>query len=260
MKDVPKRPDPYWRPGPTRPVLPSDEVHVWLASLDLGRSRARKLEKALTADERKTAAGYRFQKDRDRFVIRRGLLRMILGRYLDLPPGQLQFCYSPYGKPALTPGLGTDWLHFNLSHSYGLALYAVTGSRRLGIDLERINAEIAKEKIAERFFSHADVETLRALPKTLQAEGFFCRWTHYEAFVKAKGEGLSAPLHQFEAPLASSNEDILLHVEPHDAVVWSLTALAPWPGYAAALCVEGEGWRLRRWSWQDEERIKSSPS
>src|SRR5437899_9699226 len=82
-------------------LLRNDEVHVWRDALDLKESHNRSLEQILSADERARANRLYFQKDREHFIIARGLLRVILGRYLNREPSQLRFCYNPYGKPAL---------------------------------------------------------------------------------------------------------------------------------------------------------------
>jgi len=148
-------------------------VHVWRAALDVPESQVRSLWDTLTADERQRAERYIFEKDRTHFVVARGLLRVLLGRYLRQDPPHLRFTYGPHGKPALATDTGRATLCFNVSHSHGLALYAVTRGREVGVDVERIRPEVAQEKIAERFFSPREVTVLRALPTPLQATAFF---------------------------------------------------------------------------------------
>ena len=115
---------------PARPLkLGSDEVHVWRASLDVTALQVQSLQQSLTGDERKRAVRFYFCKDREHFIAARGLLRLILGCYLDIEPAQLRFWYSPYGKPALASEFGKNRLRFNVSHSHGLALYAITWGR-----------------------------------------------------------------------------------------------------------------------------------
>ena len=148
-------------------------MHVWRAALDVPESQVRNLWDTLTADERQRAERYIFEKDRTHFVVARGLLRVLLGRYLRQDPPHLRFTYGPHGKPALATDTGRATLCFNVSHSHGLALYAVTRGREVGVDVERIRPEVAQEKIAERFFSPREVTVLRALPTPLQATAFF---------------------------------------------------------------------------------------
>lgn len=104
-----------------------------------------------------------------------------------MEPGQLRFSYSPHGKPGLAVGFRGRGVEFNLTHSHGLALFAITRGRRLGIDLEFMRPETANEQIAERFFSPWEVAALRALPKDLQTEAFFKCFTRKEAYLKARG-------------------------------------------------------------------------
>ncbi len=240
-----------WLYPPESLALADDEVHVWRAFLDLATEQVEDLYRSLTPDEQERAGRFRFQRDREHFIVARGVLRAILGRYLKVEPGQLHFRYSPYGKPALTGESGGETLRFNLSHSYGLALYAVARSREIGVDLEHIRADLASERMAEQFFSAREIAALRALPANVQTEAFFNCWTRKEAYVKARGKGLSLPLHQFDVSLAPGEPATLVSTrgDPLEASRWSLQALYPGPGYAATLAVEGHSWRLRCWQW-----------
>lgn len=230
-------------------TLQSDEVHVWRAVLDVPESQVRSLWYTLTAEERQRAERYIFEQDRTRFVVARGLLRVLLGGYLRQDPPHLCFTYGPHGKPALATDTGRAALRFNVSHSHGLALYAITHGREVGVDVERIRPEIAQEKIAERFFSPREVTVLRALPPLLQVPAFFACWTRKEAYIKAKGDGLTLPLDQFEVSLAPGEPAALLRTawDPQEAACWALQDLAPAPGYRAAVAVAGHDWRLTCW-------------
>src|SRR5207244_11453763 len=125
----------------------------------------------------------------------------------------------------------------------------------VGIDLEYIRAEVADEPIAERFFASREIAALIGLPAPLRAEGFFNCWTRKEAYIKARGEGLTIPLDAFEVSLAPEEPAALLRVDsdPAEASRWSLQALAPGPGYVAAIAVEGRDWQLRCWEWPLEK-------
>jgi 4'-phosphopantetheinyl transferase len=203
----------------------------------------------LSADEHERAERFRFRKDREHFIAARGLLRILLGRYLDLPPRQLSFSYSPYGKPQLAGVSGGAALRFNVSHSHGIALYAVALGREIGVDVEYIRREVVGESIAEHFFSAREVASLRALPAEMQPQAFFNCWTRKEAFIKAIGEGLSFPLDEFDVSLVPDEPAALLNTRngPLEAARWSLQALPVDEGYVAALAVEGHEWRLECW-------------
>jgi len=221
-------------------------VHVWQARLDQFAGRQGQMLELLSADERERAGRFHFADDRSHFIAARALLRTLLGRYLDLPPHQLSFTYGTYGKPALAGEGESRALRFNVSHSHGVALYAVARERDVGVDVEYVRREVVGESIAERFFSAREVATLRALPAEVQPQAFFNCWTRKEAFIKAKGEGLSFPLDRFEVSLDPKEPAALVSVrdDPREASRWSLQALPVEEGYAAALAVEGHAWRL----------------
>ncbi len=244
-------PSPSWDSPPKTLRLPSNAVHVWRASLVVPVSYLRTLEGTLTADECARAERFYFQEHRERFIAGRGLLRNILSRYLDSEPGQLRFRYNSYGKPALTAETGAEGFCFNLSHSYDTALYAVTHGREIGVDIERFRPDVEVEKLAERFFSPREAAVLRALPEDLRKEGFFNCWTRKEAYIKAEGEGMSIPLSAFDVSLTPGEPAALLRSQnsPQETSRWSLQALDPKPGYAAALAVKGHDWELTCWQW-----------
>jgi 4'-phosphopantetheinyl transferase len=243
-----------WDRPPAELALLSDEVHVWCAALEVTTSHLRYLQNMLSADELARASRFHFPKDRRRFIVARGVLRSLLGLYLGLEPRQLCFCYGAYGKPALVPTSGEAGLRFNVSHSHELALYAVTYGREIGVDIEYIRTNVSCEEIAERFFSSRERALLRTLPAPLKYDAFFHCWTRKEAYIKARGEGLSLPLDQFDVAFAPGEPAALLATRwaPREASRWVLRELTPGPGYAAALAVGGHGWRLACWQWPQE--------
>ena len=257
MKAAPiTSPVPQWRAPPETLVLGCDEVHVWRATLDQTQSQIQSFLHNLAADEQARAERFYFERDRERFIVARGVLRAILGGYLNQAPECLSFCYRSHGKPALAGESGGDVIRFNVSHSHGIALYAVTRGREVGIDLEHIRSDLVVEEIAERFFSRREVAMLRALPTEAQRQAFFRCWTRKEAYIKARGEGLSLPLDQFDVSLAPGEPAALLGTrpDPSEASRWSLQELIPTPGYVAALAVEGRGLSLACWQWPDPEQ------
>jgi len=248
--------DPAWNTPPPDMVLASDKVHVWRASLELTPTAILALRRTLAADELARVKRFHFTEDRTRFIAARGALRDILARYLGTEANQVCFRYSSHGKPSLAAGSQRGGqrkppLHFNLSHTSDLALVAIARGRRVGVDIESMRTDIAQDLIAARSFSPREQARLRALPIHLKAQGFFNCWTRKEAYIKARGEGLSLPLDQFDVSLAPGEPARLLHVEgdAEEASRWTLAELAPGPGYVAALVVEGHGWRLACWQW-----------
>ena len=240
-----------WDSAPKTVVLSNNAVHVWRASLHVSAAFLRTFERTLAVDERARAERFYFQKHREHFIAGRGLLRNILSRYLDREPDQLRFCYNSYGKPSLIEETGADGLCFNLSHSHGIALYALTRERELGVDIEYFRPDVEAEKLAERFFSPREAAVLHTLPEHLRKEGFFNCWTRKEAYIKAEGKGMSIPLSTFDVSLTPGEPAALLRTESHpqETARWSLKALNPEPGYAAALAVKGHDWELKCWQW-----------
>ena len=238
---------PCWDSPPSEVFASKNEVHVWRVSLD--ESRVTELRPTLSPDECARADRFHFERDRNRFIVARGSLRKILGRYLGKDPARLSFIYSQYGKPSLLAERAEDMVSFNLSHANELALIAVTRDRQIGVDIEFIRPEFASEEIAERFFSQTEVSALRALAAEMQSEAFFNCWTRKEAYVKALGEGMSMPLDQFNVSLAPGSAAALLGNlrDAREVLRWSLQELFPGPGYTAAVAVEGHGWELKCW-------------
>jgi len=227
--------------------LQPGEVHVWFARLDRTPARLTRMRTILSPDE--TARADRFYMDvhRNRFIAARALLRDLLASYLGQPPEAIRFEYNEWGKPALAPGLTAIDLRFNLSHSQDLAMYAFVLERDVGVDLEIIRAEVANERVAENFFSRREVETLRALPREHQVEGFYNCWTRKEAYVKARGPGLSIELDSFDVSLAPGAEAKILRGD--DKLGWSLVSFKPDHGCVAAMATQGSPLQIAEPRW-----------
>lgn len=235
---------PVWSSPPNQPVLDATDVHVWLVSLGQPAQIVEGLGRLLAADEQARANRFHFETDRRHFIVARGYLRTILGRYLQIAPAQVEFTYADHGKPQLASPLNE--LKFNLAHSGGLALYAFTRIGEVGVDIEHIRPEFTGGDIAERFFSVMEVDCLNRLPQVVRHQAFFNCWTRKEAFIKAKGMGLSLPLDQFDVTLAPDAPAALLRTgwDEDEAARWSLTAIDIEPGYAAAVAIESHGWQM----------------
>jgi 4'-phosphopantetheinyl transferase len=236
--------DPVWAIPPDELTLDDEDVHVWRVHLALSPRAIMALRRLLSSDELARAGRFRFAADRHRFVAARGALREILARYLNSEADQIRFRYSPHGKPTLggdSPrGLpARAQTHFSLSHGEDLALVAVARGRRIGVDVERIRSGISQDVIA-RCFSPRERSELHGLPPAQQTVAFFTCWTRKEAYLKARGEGLTVGLDQFTVSLSPGAPARLLHFEgdPAEASRWTLADLAPGRGWAAALAIE----------------------
>lgn len=213
-----------------------DDIHVWYAALDREDSVLGQLAATLSPDEKTRAERFRFAKDRNHFTVARGLLREFLAGYLQQSPASLEFSYGQHGKPALAGANASSGLGFNLSHSFGIAVFAFARDRNLGIDVERVQPESAGDDIARRFFSPREVSDMRSLPSESRAEAFFRCWTRKEAYIKALGTGLHTPLDSFSVSLLPSQPAQFLGGADS---CWHMAAFDPGEGYAAAVVYDG---------------------
>jgi len=231
--------------------LPENEVHLWRAPLQLAPADLARVEETLAPDERARAAGFRFAEDRRRFTAARGILREILGRYLRCAPARLVLSYTSSGKPALQSPPEAGALRFNVSHSDELALFAVVHNREIGVDIERIRRDFAWKEIAERFFTSQEVGMLSSLPVNARHEAFLKCWTRREAYLKARGEGLSERDGRFDVVITPQEHPAVFSVERglEEALQWSLKEIVDELGYVASLAVEGGTWTMKRCPW-----------
>lgn len=244
----------HWGPPPPHPGL-GEGVHVWCAPLNPPDDVVRRYRELLAPDEWARADRFRFDQHRRQFTVARGVLRTLLGRYLEVDPRRVEFRYGSHGKPELGGALAGSDLRFNVSHSGELALYAVSRGRELGVDIELVHPMDDGMEIAERFFSAAENVVFRSLAASAREEAFFNCWTRKEAYIKAVGEGLSFPLHAFDVSLAPGEPARLLGArDPEQAARWTLRELDPAPGYKAALVAEGDGWEVECWAWDGHRR------
>ncbi len=234
-----------WESPSSWPPLSDDEIHVWCVELDAAGEESA-LAAWLSAEERERASGLLSGAHQRRFVVARGMLRQLLGRYLGQAPDAVTFSRGAHGKPFLTEG----GLHFNVSHTHELALYAIAQSREVGVDVEWMRPQVAHEQIAARFFSLEEQEALAEVPDEDRRAAFYNIWTRKEAYVKARGDGIAAGLGTFAVSLGA--EAVLLRSdEGQDEVErWKLIALEPADGYGAALCGAGVDWQVQGWRWR----------
>jgi len=183
---------------------------------------------------------FRFLSDQSAFAFARAMLRTLLGGYLDVPPDRLSFHNSELGKPALRSPWSESHVHFNLSHTQGAVLVGVCLGRQIGADIELIREDFEVEDIATRFFSAQEQNALSEFaPGRARRQAFFRCWTRKEAWLKARGSGLSFPLRDFDVSIAAAESEVLLVTRPdaEEARRWLiLDGRAP-VGYAAAVAI-----------------------
>jgi len=223
--------------------LSRDEVHLWHVALD--EHAVESLQLLLNRAESVRANRFHFARDRNHFTVARAILRKLLSAYLRINTAEVTLSYGEMGKPSLDGH--SDEISFNLAHSGGGALYAFSRGRDLGVDLERIREDFAGDDIARRFFSTSEVEALEALPAESQAEAFFNCWTRKEAYIKARGEGLSMPLNCFDVSVAPEEPAALLknYTDASEVARWAMRSIPVAHGFVAAMVVEGHDWELK---------------
>lgn len=208
---------------------------MFWASLPDFSPRIHSLEQCLSDDETSRAARYVFAKDRDQFVLCRGLLRQFLGSYLGVDPGDILFGAQDVGKPTLAGRFGDSRIQFNISHSNQVALFGFTCDRQIGVDVEMLRSDVDVRGLADRFFSIQEREELSKVSNDLAHRAFFSCWTRKEAYVKAVGSGLQLPLDSFSVSL-TPGQPVLLTGLSNDK--WQIFSLDTMKDYAAAAIIE----------------------
>lgn len=221
--------------------LEPNQIHLY--SIDLRQSAEVCTAKRplLSPDEVSRAERYQFDHLRQRFILCRGYLRELLGAYLDQDPTNLHFQYTDKEKPYLPPpSSDQDPLSFNVSHSEDIAVMAFAWKTELGIDVESLQRKTDIASIAKRYFSTLEFEQFLAVPEEQRIETFYNGWTAKEAFIKAKGQGLSLDLSSFAIEARPGHDPRLLSVswDPPDAEKWHFYRFRPQADAVATLAYE----------------------
>lgn len=240
-----------WRSPPVQPWLAHAEIHLWWVALEDWRSQVVNLSQWLSVDEQIRAGEFYNKRDQQRFIISRGILRHLLGQYLQQAPADLEFTYGPYGKPDLAPPLADGGLCFNLSHSQDRALYAIARQCRVGIDLEKIRPLSNPHRFIRRILSAQEQADLNALSEAEQQQSLFYYWTAKEAYIKAVGTGVFQLARHVDVSVTSPTP--LIRQVGHDVQEgrqWRLDCFQPMDGYAGALVSDGPLNNLSCWHYQ----------
>jgi 4'-phosphopantetheinyl transferase len=224
----------------------TDIVHIWTVNQSdpLIAARLRSYEALLTPDERVRSGRFAMADDRARFIIGRALARTMLSRHAAVAPCDWPIEIDERGRPELrTLPEGTPDLRFNLSHTPGQIVCALTIGREIGIDVEYVGRRLLYDNIPERFFSPGEVADLRARPVHEQDVAFFDYWTLKEAYIKARGLGLALPLGQFTFRLREQQPPrIEFAPELHDdPASWQFAQYWPTPEHRMAVAVRRHG-------------------
>jgi 4'-phosphopantetheinyl transferase len=216
-----------------------NDVHIWYLDLNLYLDKLEEFKAILSQEELTKAFKFKFEKHQNRFIITRANLRLILSKYINIAPENIEFIYSEKGKPSLAQNYDDLGIEFNLSHSGELALYAVTKDKRIGIDVEKIRTNCDVESIAKRFFCESEYQFISRLPEGEKQRVFYQVWTRKEAYLKATGEGLGGGLDTIELDLESKDTKIIsIKGEEKTSNNWYLYELKMPENYLASLAVE----------------------
>jgi len=226
-------------------LLPFRSVHVDLVSTDNAEALARRDRylPLLTPDEHERMARLIFDRDRQRFLLTRALVRTMLSRYAPVAPADWRFSANVHGRPEIVDRpAGVPDLRFNISHTEGLIACAVTIGHEVGVDVEHIGRRLTRD-VPARFFAPGEVAGLRALPENEQARVFFDYWTLKEAYIKARGFGLALPLGDFAFHLSPDHLPRITFEPalPDDPATWQFAQDWPTPSHRLGLAVRRTG-------------------
>jgi len=196
----------------------------------------------LAPEEAQRHQWFAFPRERHQYLVTRALVRTTLSRYADVRPEAWQFRTLSGGRPEIVRNAGVPPLRFNVSHAHGLIALAVILERDIGVDVENTDRRGGTLEVARRFFSAAEAEALGRLPPEEQRARFFDLWTLKEAYIKARGMGLSIPLDRFS-----------FHLEPaktlrisfdrsldDDPAAWQFEQYAPTASHRIAVAIRRE--------------------
>jgi 4'-phosphopantetheinyl transferase len=228
----------------------TDEVHVWTAGTRAEPSELAGLRGLLATREQAQVDRLKFEAHRRRFIATRAIRRQILSLYTGVAPAELTFEVGERGKPELA-GQGERGIHFNDSESDGVAVFAVSQGRRVGVDIESVREIPEAERLVESYASPRERGFFGQLFPPERQASFLPWWTAKEAYVKALGAGLFQPLDSFSITLTDGRTPRLLEERHgHGAEAgWYLESLEPAPGYVACVAVEGPPPHVTVRSW-----------
>ncbi len=216
-----------------------NDVEVWQVSLATNSDCVSRCYQLLGADEQTRAQRFHSKPARRQFILTRGYLRVLLGSHLRTAPQRLKFSYSEFGKPELRSEDNQPGIQFNVSHSQDVSLVAIATDRPIGVDIEYMRAGVHFSKLSQ-FLSPHEQNSIRAMPMECQREELFKCWVRKEAYLKARGDGLTAALDQFAVSIKADDEFALLNREKsHDNDERWTVKDVPMPGdYVAAFALE----------------------
>ncbi len=236
-----------WLEPPCSYRLSHNEVHVCKVVVsNLPLVYVMQLAQLLSSDEQQQAQRFQFDRHRKMYIVSHGLLRVLLSRYTDSHPEEIDFSYGHKGKPFLKEKTRSQAIFFSLSHTTELVLYAFAKCRWLGVDVEYMRTAASVDGIAKRYFYPNENRMLSRFAVEQRKEAFYKLWTCKEAYLKATGEGL-AGLEQVEI-LQTNDRHVSIKwhgLTDHAHGTWFLCQMEPQPYYSGALVIKGSNWDIK---------------
>ena len=214
------------------------EIHLHCLPLPHDVPELARFKKLLSIPEKERAFLLKSDLAKNRYIAGRGVLRDILGGYLDRDPAVLQIATGEHGKPYLAGGEAN--LRFNLSHVDGVLILAVADGVEIGIDIERIDTDKPVHTMARLAFSQREQEELFTLPLSQQSQAFYHCWVRKEACLKACGRGFSVPGNSFNIPVCLEKLPLQALINC-DTSLWHVRDIDVPAQYCAAVAVEADG-------------------
>jgi 4'-phosphopantetheinyl transferase len=224
-----------------------NSIHICSFRSDSVSGLIHELTAILSVEETVRINRFIFEKDRITHTISQGMLRYILGTYLNLNPEEIIFRQNEYGKLFISEEQNPENIQFNLSHSGDMIVYAISKGRDVGIDIQKIKDNDSIMDIVDHYFSETEKAAFRSLPDEQKLKGFHSCWTRKEAYIKALGMGLSYPLNSFTMPVTPENSSAVIYDDSETA--YSVTDINTSPGYTAAVVVKGNDVSYRHFDW-----------
>jgi 4'-phosphopantetheinyl transferase len=225
--------------------LQGSDVHVWFGFPAKMQDAAllQAYSALLSAAERQREARFRLAPDRHSYLVTHAMLRTVLSRYVPLHPQAWRFVTNEHGRPEIANAVPPSaHMNFSVSHARGIVAVAVTRAEAVGVDTEDVREAAAPMDVASRYFASREVLALLALPADRQSDRFYEFWTLKEAYIKARGLGLSLPLEKISFQFQGER---VLHfsVEPplqDSPGFWRFWQFRPSPAHVLAICVRRE--------------------
>jgi len=219
--------------------LNNDEIHILIIEFSKFTNQFNQYYKLLSKKEKQRADKFHFEKDRHVFAITRAILRLMFSQLLKIKPSEIKLKKNDYGKPYLD-GSHNSNIFFNVSHSKNYAIIGINLDSEIGVDIEFVNEKFITDEIAKNYFSKYEIDKYFSLSEHKKVKSFFNLWTRKEAYIKAKGMGLSIPLNSFDISLDETSPIIIKIGNKINISDWHINNLSINNDYCASLIYSGQ--------------------